>query len=733
MNKKSRLRHKPIEKMAINQLLRCKKASVVAGLSISLLTFSSVEALNIGEARPQSYLGQPLSIFVPVTDISEVVDLNKLIVSKPTENQLTELNITNSQNELSYKIVSSGDAKGILITSVAPFNEPFINLGVKVDYQGISQLHKLTALIDLHPPIGIGAEPTVIAGTPLVTEDESISTTLLNPVPLNSVGTSLNSTRSTNIKTNNNIDSNTGIITYNSDIMGPYDWAQAGAIPEKFGPVLEGQSLWRVARRINESMNVSIDQMMWALFRANPNAFVGNDVSTLQSGSILSIPKESFVREVTELGAVRLLNPAFTIESAEESTKENIEETTVESVEVVVEETVSVDKIINEQQAGQQSLVTPLAEESSTEIARVESDNIEGSNVVSLSQLNAVDELKNEITYLNEKLAAQETRIKVLEDRLAISESLNNAAVASDQTLIDQALTSNTGTIETTVVAPAVNTNDSSLNNNVINNNSLNDSNSDTNIINNNEQIEGRVVETIETAQTTAEPEKPAEVISSKTTITTFTEAFTEKTGLSSITPLLLSILGLFLLGLAYISRHRFIPAALKLFGSRYEYDKDAPVFDSISKKRTLRRDLSHLETTEKSNDSPNDMDLTKKKEVEDFEDYSFFVDDEELMDVEELSFPDRIKQLIDSGDYDEARKTVSFASVANINENEIDVYMLKIFAAESDRESFDDLFEKIHANIDEYDAETQLMIAELQSEMTVGKMINFSTDQIAS
>ena len=708
MNKKSS------GKIAMKQLLRCKKASVAAGLSISLLTFSSVEALNIGEARSQSYLGQPLSIFVPVTDVGETVDLNKLIISKPTENQLTELNIANGQSELSYKIVSSGGEKGILITSVAPFNEPFINLGVKVDYQGISQLHKLTALIDLQPPVGV--ESAAVVGTPLVTvvtENENISTTPLDPAPFDSTNSPLNSTQTTSARTNSNTANNTGIVTYNSDIMGPYDWAQAGAIPEKFGPVLEGQSLWRVARRINESMNVSIDQMMWALFRANPEAFINNDVSTLQSGSVLSIPTESFVREVTELGAVRLLNPLPTPVPIVESTQENTE------VIVNVAETSPVDKTIDEQQSDQQSPITPLAKEISTEIARVESDSVESSNVVSLSQLNVVDELKNEITYLNEKLTAQETRIKVLEERLAISEALNNTVAASDQSLSDQALVNNTEPVDTVVVAPVVSSNEGNLNESNLNTNA-----------NNIEQA----IETFETAETTTEPEKTAGVVSSKTTITTFTEAFTEKTGLTSVTPLILSILSLFLLGFAYISRHRFIPAVLKLFGNRYEYDKDAPMFDSISKKRMLRRDLSHLQMTEESNGSQNDVARTKKrKEVEDFEDYSFFVDDEELMDVEELSFPDRIKQLIDSGDYDEARKTVSFASVANVNENEIDVYMLKIFAAESDRESFDDLFDKIHANIDEYDAETQLMIAELQSEMTVGKIINFSADQIAS
>jgi len=102
-------------------------------------------------------------------------------------------------------------------------------------------------------------------------------------------------------------------------------------------------------------------------------------------------------------------------------------------------------------------------------------------------------------------------------------------------------------------------------------------------------------------------------------------------------------------------------------------------------------------------------------------------------MDVEELSFPDRIKQLIDSGDYDEAKKTVDFAKVADVNEHDINVYLLKIFSAEGDRESFNKLFDKIHANIEHYDAEAQLIVAQLQSEMAIGQVVNFNTDKIAS
>ncbi len=652
--------------------LKHKSVSVIAGLSVSLLTFTSVEALNIGQARSQSYLGQPLSIFVPVSDSGQLVDFNQLIVTKPTEQQYRELNVS-PVDGIQYQVVNQSGEQGILITSQSAANEPYIDLGVNVSYQGASQLGKVTALIDLEPSIASlpesNAVGTALVSTDLVDDGKSVIT-------------------ATNLS-QNNISS----VSYSSEIMGPYDWAQKSLIPAKFGPVLEGQSLWRVARRINESMGVSIDQMMWALYRANPSAFTGSDVSTLQAGSILTIPDESFVREVTELGAVRLLNPELDSPAnelgndnvAEEAsdnstsitlTESQITETiatdadSVDKNQTVTNDIVSTNPGVEDETA---SVQTQAVLESITPVIQPEESlaGVQNPGVVSLSKQGEVDDLKNEVAYLSQQVIAQEERIQLLEERLAIAESQTSLSDTNTVSLVNAEDQSNA----VKASSPTENT--------------------------------STVVQPSET-------ERPL--------------AGTTATSGSSIKVWSLAALALFLLGLGYVARHRVLPFVLRLFGDRYEYDEEASLFDSVSKKRKVRRDLSSVNTV-----SPSSGDILKpqKEELDDFEDYSFFVDDEELMDVEELSFPDRIKQLIDSGDFDEAKQTVNFASEANVNEHDINVYLLKIFAAESDRESFDKLFDKIHANIDEYDAEAQLMVAELQSEMAIGKVINFNSEKM--
>ena len=713
-------------------LLNCKRNSIVAGLSISLLIFSSVDALNIGEARSQSYLGQPLSIFVPVTDESEIVDINQLVIGQPNTAQLRELNVNTQTSNLAYQVISNGVEKGILITTSTPFNEPFIDVGVKVDYKGVSKLRKLTALIDLQPLTGSNTE----VGTPLVAQTGNSSSEL--------VSNSSSAGSNTSGQDNN---ANSGLVTYSSELMGPYDWAQAGVIPEKFGPVLEGQSLWRVARRINESMNVSIDQMMWALFRENPQAFSTDNVNSLQSGSILTIPEESFVREVTELGAVRLLSAQSSETNTNAEQQYVVDDESSDPV-VSIEESTAVSNTLQVEQAANSSFNETARTESNQNDVTTDTTTNElndgSSSVVSLSELDIVEELRNEISYLNKQLIAQQERIQTLEQSLAIAQALNNTVdsessdVTSNLEATVSELNSENPTEETASSlenAPVIVDQPSIINERLeqpVDNSSIIEQPVDNSSI-----IEQSVVDAssiVEASPVVSEPSSSSQTTEAEPT---FAATATSEKSNTSLTSWIFGGLVLLLLGVAFIARNRLIPAVLKLFGNKYEYEEDSSVFGSITEKRITRRDLSELTTPDVASRhvDPDVISTTNnnKDEFEDFEDYSFFVDDEELMDVEELSFPDRIKQLIDSGDYDEAKKTVSFATVANVDEHDINIYMLKIFAAESDRESFDKLFDKVHANIDEYDAESQLVIAELQSEMAIGKVINFGSDQIAS
>ncbi len=50
-----------------------------------------------------------------------------------------------------------------------------------------------------------------------------------------------------------------------------------------------GETLGRVAQASRRA-GVSVDQMIFAIFRANPDAFIRNNLNRVRAGSVLTIP-----------------------------------------------------------------------------------------------------------------------------------------------------------------------------------------------------------------------------------------------------------------------------------------------------------------------------------------------------------------------------------------------------------------------------------------------------------
>jgi len=66
--------------------------------------------------------------------------------------------------------------------------------------------------------------------------------------------------------------------------------------------VKPGDTLAGIAAR-NQQANVSLDQMLIALYRANPDAFMGNNINRLRAGKILSIPDQPTAAAVDQTEA----------------------------------------------------------------------------------------------------------------------------------------------------------------------------------------------------------------------------------------------------------------------------------------------------------------------------------------------------------------------------------------------------------------------------------------------
>jgi pilus assembly protein FimV len=72
--------------------------------------------------------------------------------------------------------------------------------------------------------------------------------------------------------------------------------------PNQYGPVAPGQTLFNIANNLRPD-GTSVNQMMVALLRANPEAFSGDNVNQLKRGSVLRVPRQDEVSQLSEAEA----------------------------------------------------------------------------------------------------------------------------------------------------------------------------------------------------------------------------------------------------------------------------------------------------------------------------------------------------------------------------------------------------------------------------------------------
>ena len=345
-----------------------------------------VNALGLGGLNTKSYIGQPLLVEIPLYNVVSPNDLKVELARADGE----------SIRGLSAEISRANSQLSILIRSNSVVNEPYFNFELNLDDQGNKFTKQLTVLLNLEPGSQLArSRPNTV------------------PTPRG---------RSGSVKTRPSV-GNSGLLSISdidvavgySELMGPYDWAQAGAIPERFGAVLNGQSLWRVARRISPAMNVTNNQMMWALYQANPQAFSTSSIESLQAGVFLNIPKEQTVRQVNDSQAKLFLAElsSYSIPGTstspveEESDEEPINDSESEPVADVVESE------FNDAQAseGEQFQLTGLDKRVSA------TGSLSGSPDDGSSEI--IGSLAETISSMTEQLGQKDKRIEVLEAQVA--------------------------------------------------------------------------------------------------------------------------------------------------------------------------------------------------------------------------------------------------------------------------------------------------------------------------
>ncbi len=248
-------------------MLRNRAVALILGLVASPL----VIALGLGSLHSESALNEPFDGRIEILGAT-ADDFDALKVGLAARDQFDRAGI--ALHPLLYKLKfgveenESGD-NFISVTSKDPIREPYLNFLVEMNWANGRLLREYTVLLNpsLYDENRGRSQPEVAAVAP-ATQSPSEPPVAGTPIA------SSDNARSTSV-------------------TGPYS---AG---REIGPIVATDTLWSIASLNRPDEAVSVQQMMLALLRENPDAFVDGNINLLRRGAILRLPEAASIGGVS--------------------------------------------------------------------------------------------------------------------------------------------------------------------------------------------------------------------------------------------------------------------------------------------------------------------------------------------------------------------------------------------------------------------------------------------------
>lgn len=238
-------------------------------LTSGLIMAVHTQALGLGEMTLTSALNQPLRASIDLVDVGNLTALEirpKLASSKDFQ----RAGIERLHFLTKIKFTLQGDR--LVLTTREPVTEPFLNFLLELSWPSGRVLREFTALLD-PPTYQADAQPATVSAP--------------SSAPTKTASTSAKrKTKPTQARSQNNTDR-----TLPKVKKGQYR-------------VKSNDTLWKVAVATLPSNNVTPQQMMIALQKANMRAFSGKNINRLQSQRVLRVPTEDEVRQVSHQQAL---------------------------------------------------------------------------------------------------------------------------------------------------------------------------------------------------------------------------------------------------------------------------------------------------------------------------------------------------------------------------------------------------------------------------------------------
>ncbi|HEB77923.1 MAG TPA: hypothetical protein ENI90_05300, partial [Methylothermaceae bacterium] len=231
---------------------------------MGVLTPAGVNALGVGEIRLHSALNQKLLAEIPLlANSGEDVSQIRVRLAPLQAFAKAGLDRPHFLTNLRFKPVRKPDGSVVIqVTSTDVIREPFLDFLVEVEWPQGRMLREFTVLLD--PPVTYDDVVKVVQSPPGVT-----------PPP----------------------------VQINRSAPAVADDAVRG--PTVYGPVRPNESLWNIAQKLKPEPSITTEQMVMAIYRENPEAFLHGNVNSLQAGGTLKVPDRNTVMALSPRQARR--------------------------------------------------------------------------------------------------------------------------------------------------------------------------------------------------------------------------------------------------------------------------------------------------------------------------------------------------------------------------------------------------------------------------------------------
>ena len=282
-------------------------------IAAALFMPQNAYTLGLGEIEVNSALNQRLNADIELLSASPE-DVETVIVKLASRKEFTRAGLDRPYllNDLSFKAEMADGKPLIRVSSGSPVREPYLSFLVEIDWPNGHMLREYTVLLD--PPVFMTQQAAAPAVAQTSAQDNSgfrpTAGTSANVVPVAAPSTDLSPRpSSTDRYGQSEPATQPAPVQYqaqpvsNTQLAAPvFISQQPQSVNQPSGTyrIKAGDTAWSLADAMRPDQSVSVEQMMLALLRTNPESFINENINGLKRGYILRVPDYDDIMAVSQ-------------------------------------------------------------------------------------------------------------------------------------------------------------------------------------------------------------------------------------------------------------------------------------------------------------------------------------------------------------------------------------------------------------------------------------------------